>query len=221
MGQLFAELGPGGADVTMNEIGVIRYRPMTMADVGHVPTGCQGSREAVGTRMAELGSAGILGFDGEQHVAQLQFRRYEPALRSPKGLWDPRYWGDFGDRAPELPVDSIAVFCYHVGQIDDSEARDRRYQGRGIGLALLDHLIEWAVASGYEAIVAKSTPPDRAVMSFMGGQPVGAYIERGFELLTSWVDEQLRDVIIEKGLVSAGTDTDTAARVGCCVKTLG
>ena len=155
----------------MDQTGSIRYRPMRVADIGLVPIGCQGGRKAVESRIADIGSAAILAFEDERHVAQLQFRRFEAALRSPDGLWDPLYWGDFGDRTPLLPLDSISVFCYHVGQTDDSEARDSHYQGRGIGLALLDHLIKWAQASGYQAIVAKCTPSDRAVMSFMGGQP--------------------------------------------------
>jgi GNAT superfamily N-acetyltransferase len=201
--------------------GVIRYRPMTMADIDRVPIGCQGGREALAARIRDLGAAAILGYDGDRHVAQLQFRRYDPALRSPDGLWDPLYWGDFGEHAPALPAGSIAVFCYHVGQTDDSEARDDRYQGRGIGLALLDHLIEWAVRRGYAAMVAKCTPPVRSVMSFMGGQPAAAYIERGFELRASWVDAQLRAVIAEKNLVPEATDMDIAARVGCCVRTFG
>ena len=199
---------------------MITYRPMKMADIDHVPLGCQGGRDAVAARIADLGSAAILGFDREQHVAQVQFRRYDPALRSPNGLWDPLYWGDFGEHAPELPDDSLATFCFHVGQTDDSEARDSRYHGCGIGLALLDRLIEWATAAGYAAIVAKCTPPDRAVMSFMGGHPAAAYLGRGFDLRSSWVDEQLSEVIAEKNLVAEDADMSKAARVGCCVKYL-
>lgn len=206
--------------MTRDASSLISYRAMTMADIDRVPIGCQGSKEAVAARIIDIGSAAILAYDGEQHVAQLQFRRYDPAQHSPDGLWDPLYWGDFGQHAPELPRNSVAVHCYHVGQIDDSEARDRRYQGQGIGLALLDHLIEWACASGCDAIVAKCTPPDRSVMSFMGGQPAEYYIERGFDRRSSWMDDQLREVITEKDLVPSGTNMDTAARVGCCVKML-
>jgi GNAT superfamily N-acetyltransferase len=198
----------------------ISYRPMQAADIDRVPIGCQGDRDVLAARIRDLGSAAMLAFDGEQHVGQLQFRRYEPNLRSPDGLWDPLYWGDFGEHAPELPAATIAVFCYHVGQTADTDARDSRYQGRGIGLALLDHLIEWGAAAGFTAMVAKSTPPQRAVMAFMGGQPAASYVERGFELVTSSLDAQLRDVILEKNLVPDDADFDIAARVGCCVKYL-
>ncbi len=191
---------------------------MTLDDIEHVPLGCQGSRDEVEQRINELGATAILAFDGEQHVAQLQFRRYDPHLRSPDGLWDPLYWGDFGEQAPDLPGNTLSVFCYHVGQLEDTEARETHYQGRGIGLAMLDYLVAWADKAGFEAIAAKCTPPDRSVMSFMGGQPAGAYGERGFELVSGWVDTQLREVIRQKALVAEDADMDAAARVGCCVK---
>tara|TARA_Y100000588_G_scaffold393096_2_gene507560 strand:+ start:653 stop:1261 length:609 start_codon:yes stop_codon:yes gene_type:complete len=196
----------------------LTYRPMILADLDTVPVGCHGARDAIVKRIGDLGAAAILAFDGEKHVAQLQFRRYQRTLRSPDGLWDPLYWGDFGLHAPSLPYDTLSVFCYHVGQLEDSEARDASYQGRGIGLALLDYFLQWASDGGYSAAIAKCTPSARSIMSFMGGQPSEAYVERGFALTESWVDSQLRDVIQEKKLVPEGVDLDDAARVGCCVK---
>jgi GNAT superfamily N-acetyltransferase len=201
-----------------HSIGEIRYRVMTVEDIGRVPLGCQGTNAEIEARIRALGSTAILAFDGDLHVAQLQFRRYDPTLRSPDGLWDPMYWGDFGAHAPRLPENTLSVFCYHVGQLEDSEQRDPRYQGRGIGLALLDFLIEWARGAGFDAIVAKATPSARKVMTFMGGQPVGAYLARGFEVVASWVDPQLGDVIEQKGLLAAQADPDRAARISCCVK---
>ncbi len=201
-----------------NESGDIRYRMMAATDVGEVPIGCQGSPDAVKARIQDLGSCAVLAFDGGQHVAQLQFRRYQADLRSPDGLWDPLYWGDFGEQAPDLPANTLSVFCYHVGQLEDTDKRDGRYQGRGIGLELLDQLLVWATGCGFEAIIAKATPPPRAVMSFMGGQPADAYRERGFEVVRDWVDTQLRDVIREKALVPADADHDEAARISCCIR---
>lgn len=198
----------------------ITLRLMTAEDVDRVPIDCQGGREALLQRCEDLGAAAVLAFDGEQHVAQLQFRRYDPALRSPDGLWDPLYWGDFGAHAPDMPADSLAVFCYHVGQLEPGEARDPRYQGRGIGLALLDAFLDWAECSTFAAVVAKCTPPYRPVMAFMGGQPPEAYLERGFSLHASWTDGQLREVVRERGLVPDRVTADAAAEVGCCVKRL-
>jgi GNAT superfamily N-acetyltransferase len=198
----------------------IHYRPMVTEDMTGVPLQCQGTTAVLGERIADVGAAAILAFDEEQHIAQLQFRRYDAELRSPDGLWDPLYWGDFGAHAPQLPHATLAVFCFHVGQLEDSEARDPRYQGRGIGLAMLDFLIRWAQARKFTAIVAKFTPARRAVMSFMGGQPEAAYAARGFVTHASWVDKQLRSVIGEKQLLGDEVVVDSAATVGCCVKRL-
>ena len=195
-------------------------RLMTADDVGRVPIGCQGDQAALRARIADVGSAAVLAFDGDQHVAQLQFRRYDPDCRSPNGLWDPLYWGEFGEHAPALPAASLSIFCYHVGQLDDTERRDARYQGRGLGRALLDHLLAWAAGTGFAAIAAKATPPHRAVMSFMGGQPASVYEACGFEVEASWIDRQLLDVVHEKARVPEGTAPDAAARVSLCVKNL-
>ena len=195
-------------------------RLMTAADVGRVPIGCQGGESALSARIADVGSAAVLAFDGARHVAQLQFRRYDRACRSPNGLWDPLYWGEFGDAAPALPTNSLSVFCYHAGQLDDSERRDARYQGRGLGVALLDYLLAWAAGAGFAAVAAKATPPHRAVMGFMGGQPASVYEACGFEVSASWIDRQLLDVVHETALVPEGTAPDEAARVSLCVKVL-
>ena len=40
-------------------------------------------------------------------------------------------------------------------------------------------------------------PSVRSVMGFMGGLPAEAYAERGFEVVASWVDVQLRTVVRE------------------------
>src|SRR4249920_3674 len=111
---------------------------MVAADVGSVPIAHQGDPEQVRARIADLGSSALLAFHGDQHVGQLQFRRYEPGTRSPSGVWDPLYWMDFSE-APALPSDTLCVFCCHNGQVDDTDARDERYQGRRIAAALLDH----------------------------------------------------------------------------------
>ena len=198
----------------------INFRIMTSADIGSVPTACQGNEADLRARIEALGAAAVLAFDGAQHVAQLQFRKYDRTLRSPDGLWDPLYWGDFGDDAPDLPANSLSIFCYHVGQTDDSERRDARYQGRGLGLALLDYFLAWASDAGFSAVAAKATPAGRAVMGFMGGQPAAVYQERGFEVVGSWIDSQLRDVIHDKGLVPEEADLNESARVSCCVRSL-
>ena len=198
----------------------IAFRPMVEEDLGRHPIGCQGPREEVAARIRDLGASAILAFDGDRHVGQLQFRRYDAALRSPKGVHEPAYWGDFGPHAPDLGDNALAVFCYHVGQTDDSERRDPAYFGRGIGLALLDHLLDWAQERLFDAVVAKATPAARPVMTLMGGQPVDAYRERGFEVAATWVDEQVRDMVIERGVATADATPEDAWQVSCCVRNL-
>ena len=198
----------------------ISFRLMTAADVGVLPISHQGEPDTIRQRIADLGASAMLAFDGDQHVGQLQFRRYEPDVRSPRGLWDPLYWADFAGHAPALPAGTLAVFCYHVGQRDDTDARDPQYQGRRLGLRLLDHFLDWASQAGFAAVVAKAVPAFRPVMLFMGGQPVDVYRARGFEVVASWVDPELHAVVKDKHLVPDGVTSEDAARVSCCVRRL-
>lgn len=204
-----------GAD----EPGGLELRMMTLADVGSVPIGHQGDADEVRRRIVDLGSSAVLAFDGGRHVAQLQLRRYRAGQRSPSGLDEPMYWMDFDDHAPPLPEQTIAVFCYHVGQTDDSDARDQQYWGRGLGVQLLDVLLGWATGQGY-AIVAKGVPAARPVMTFLGGQPSSVYESRGFTTVATWVDPELRAVVQRDHLAPSGEGAtlDDHARVACCVR---
>ena len=198
----------------------IHYRPMVKSDIGSVPIDCQGTEDEVSGRIDDLGASAMLAFHHDQHVGQLQFRRFVPGLKSPRGLWEPLYWGDFSDHEPELSGNAISIFCYHVGQRDDTQARDAVYQGQGIGVALLDYLLDWAGKAGFDTVVAKGCPSVRSVMGFLGGQSAEIYESRGFSILSRWSDTQLRDVVQEKQLLSSDTDIDQASMVSCCVKSL-
>ena len=151
----------------------MHYRLMTMADIGRAPIDCQGTEGEVRTRIADLGASAILAFDGEQHVGQLQFRRYDPSLRSPSGIMDPLYWGDFGHaNAPSLPSRTLNLFCYHVGQLESGDARDPRYHGRGIGIALLK---EFRPSGPWECSWA-ATPPRSTSNMASKPRPAGATV---------------------------------------------
>ena len=197
----------------------ILYRPMLESDVGSVPIACQGNPDQVRDRIAHLGSSAVLAFDEGQHVGQLQFRRYEAGTRSPNGVWDPLYWMDFDDHAPDLPPSSLCVGCYHVGQLHNGADRDERYQGRGVGARLLNSFLDWARAGNFEAVIAKAMPPYRPVMGFLGGLPIAAYETRGFETVTRWVDTDLALVVRERNLVAA-LEIEDASTVTCCVQRL-
>lgn len=209
----------------------LTFRVMTAADIESVPLDHQGSADEVLARIDDLGSAAALVFDGPQHVGQLQFRRYNPKLRSPNGLHDPLYWGDFSAIvSPELPDRTLNLFCYHVGQLAPGDERDTRYQGRRIGSGLLDALINWADAARIEAIVAKAVPAVRAVAVFMGGQPAAVYAERSFDIVARWQDADLLAHLEEtmsddstlavemRRLVEFGNGLGAASEMALCVR---
>jgi len=169
-----------------------RYRLLERADIEDVPLSCQGTREQIVERIAEIGSSAMLAFEEARHVGQLQFRPYVPGATSPDGINDPLYWMDFGGHAPPLPERTLALFCYHVGQLEDGGARDPQYFGRRMGTDLLDATLVWARESGFQAVVAKATPPTWPIPQFMGGMPSGVYASRGFEAAASYHDTALR-----------------------------
>ncbi|MGX5803219.1 N-acetyltransferase family protein [Bradyrhizobium sp. Arg314] len=193
---------------------------MIANDVGHVPMNCHGEAAELSDRIQELGSAAILAYDGDQHVGQLQFRKHLPGLRSREGIFSPDWWGDFADRRQNLPDRTLCIYCYHVGQLTDGEARDQRYQGRGLGAALLDHLVEWADANMFHAVVAKAVPANTAVMRFMGGQPENIYAAKDFIRIDRWVDRQMHGALVDRGLIAKDEDSESVATVGLYMREL-
>jgi GNAT superfamily N-acetyltransferase len=193
----------------------MKYRPMVASDIGSVPIAHQGDKAEVLARIADLGASAILAFDGGRHVGQLQFRRYQPRARSPGGVWDPLYWMDFAEPAPDVPFATVAVCCCHVGQLDESKRRAQQYLGRGIGSALLDRFLGWAGDRQFEAVIAKATPGRRSVMEFLGGFPARVYQDRGFEIAHAWRDHDLAGVVRDRALADQ-RDVE-ASTVACCV----
>lgn len=198
----------------------IRFRPMLASDIGQVPTNCHGEPSALSERIRELGSAAILAYDGDQHVGQLQFRKHLPDLRSTAGIFCPDWWGDFAGRRQNVPDRTLCISCYHVGQLTDGEARDQRYQGRGLGAALLDYLVDWADANRFGAVVAMTVPANTAVMRFMGGQPENIYAAKGFIRIDRWVDRQMHGTLVDRGLIAKDDDPESVATVGLYMREL-
>lgn len=157
----------------------------------------------------------MLVLDGPKHIGQLQFRPYVPHTVSPRGLHHPLYWMDFQDRAPDLPEKTLALFCYHVGQTDNTQARDPRYFGQGIGLRLLKETLRWAKDAGFEAVVAKGCPGYRPIIEYMGGLPTEVYRAQGFEITAAYIDQELRTVVEN---LAGDWDPDRASEVSACVK---
>jgi GNAT superfamily N-acetyltransferase len=200
----------------------IQYRPLTATDVERVPLLHQGTPEEVRARITAIGSSAILAFEEGDHVGQIQFRPYEPGMASPNGLHDPLYWMDFEDQAPTMPDRSLSLFCYHVGQLDNTDRRDPRYMGRGIGTRLLDETIAWAEKAGFSAIIAKGLSSLWPIPQVMGGMPTGLYLRRQFKIAASYYDQQLLEWIpgmIDK--TNIGANYKDAARIDICVRTLG
>jgi GNAT superfamily N-acetyltransferase len=204
---------------------VIQYRPLAATDVETVPLLHQGTPEEVRARIAAIGSSAILAFEEGAHVGQIQFRPYEPGVVSPNGLHDPLYWMDFEDQAPTMPDRSLTLFCYHVGQLDNTDRRDPRYMGRGIGTRLLDETIAWAKKAGFSAIIAKGLSSLRPIPQVMGGMPTELYLRRQFKIAASYYDQQLLEWI--PGMINKtgqeeniSTNYKDTARIDICVKTL-
>ena len=157
----------------------------------------------------------MLVFDGQQHIGQMQFRPYVPHTVSPRGLHHPLYWMDYQGLAPDLPEKTLALFCYHVGQTDNTQARDSHYFGKGIGLRLLNETLRWAKDIGFEAVIAKGCPGYRPIIEYMGGMPTEVYREQGFEITATYIDQELRTVV--KSL-AGNWDPDQASEVSVCVR---
>ncbi len=210
----------------------IHYRLLTEADIGQVPLQHQGNPEEVLERIKDCGSSAMLAFEGTMHVGQLQFRPYVECTTSPNGLHDPLYWMDFQDHAPQLPDRTLALFCYHVGQLDDTDARDPRYFGRGIGIRLLGEILAWADTAGFPAVIAKGLSQLRPVIEFMGGMPTSVYTSRGFKIAASYHDADLRSCLDDmlnglygndrqaalRTLVDEGANLEEAAEIAVCIR---
>lgn len=211
-----------------------KYRLLTEDDIGQVPLQHQGSPEEVLERVKTCGSSAMLAFEGNSHVGQLQFRPYIPDTMSPNGLHDPLYWMDFQGHAPALPDKTLALFCYHVGQLRDTDERDPRYFGRGIGTQLLDRTISWATTSGFNAVVAKGLTSHPPLIQFMGGMPEAVYGSRGFKRAASYHDAELRSCLDHmingtygsdwekafRSLLDDGVNLDEASEISVCVLTI-
>ena len=150
------------------------------------------AREQVVERIAEIGSSAMLAFEAARHVGQLQFRPYLSGTTSPDGINDPLYWMDFEARHRRCRSEPWPSSASTWVSSRDGSARDSQYFGRRMGTDLLDATSCGRGKPGFEAVVAKATPPTWPIPQFMGGMPPGVYASRGFEQAVSYHDAALR-----------------------------
>ena len=193
-----------------------QYRLFTARDIDRLPTRCQGEPDEIRDRISRIGASAMMVFDGQKHIGQLQFRPYIPNTVSPAGLYDPLYWMDFQSYAPsDLSRNTLALFCYHVGQTDNTQDRDPHYFGKGIGLNLLGNTLEWAESAAFEAVIAKGCPGYRPIIEFMGGMPSDVYRKRGFKIAAVYVDQELKSIVERMNWECA---PDKASEIAVCIR---
>ena len=193
-----------------------QYRLFTARDIDRLPTRCQGEPDEIRDRISRIGASAMMVFDGQKHIGQLQFRPYVPNTVSPAGLYDPLYWMDFQSYAPsDLSRNTLALFCYHVGQTDNTQDRDPHYFGKGIGLNLLGNTLEWAESAAFEAVIAKGCPGYRPIIEFMGGMPSDVYRKRGFKIAAVYVDQELKSIVERMNWECA---PDKASEIAVCIR---
>lgn len=174
----------------------IAIRPAVAADLPYLERKCwRGGEAEMRRRLTDQGTCSILALDGDRPVGQLYLRTYRPGFRSPGGLHDGAWWADLsGADDPELPARTVVLGCWHVGRLRDPAGPEREateYQGRGIGLALLQGAIDWvrSGAAPFEAIAVKAADTEsRPYLVWLGGLPRSAFAANGFRPLTQFDD---------------------------------
>ena len=174
----------------------IEIRAAHSGDLARLERKCWAGGEAeMRERMAAQGTCAIVALDDGVPVGQLYLRAYRPGFRAEKGLWEGAFWADLNgveDRV-ELPERTLMLGCWHVGRVRDADGAEREapeYRGRGIGKALLEGAVAWLGAQDrFTALAAKATDSeDRGYIGFVGGLPLSAFTEAGFERLASYDD---------------------------------
>ena len=121
----------------------IQCRPMIVSDYGVVESQHWASADQVAEYVERQGIASMLAFAGQQYVGQLYLQEYDPEFSESGGWTGHRPWANFRVAEPlGLRGRFLTLGCYHVGWMPDN-SRDRSLQGRGIGTALLEAVIQW------------------------------------------------------------------------------
>jgi GNAT superfamily N-acetyltransferase len=181
----------------------LEIRPATLADLPGLERRCwAGGEEEMRRRIGDQGTCSMVGLDGGRPVAQLYLRDYQRGFRAPRGAYEGAWWADLKgveDRI-ELPARTAMLGCWHVGRVREPDGEEREaeeYRGRGVGLGLLRHAIDWlrAGSSPFEALAAKAADAEaRAYLNWLGGLALPTFTELGFEPLACFEDPYIQEL---------------------------
>ena len=177
----------------------ITIRPIESAELDRIVLRCWPPRETLDRLFRDQGTIGMAAWEGDRNVAQLHCYRvtapdgkeWKAAEDGPMGAnwWTEsdrlfEGWGQWGPLKAELGLSGPiwCHACFHVGRtLDDPEANDPRYLGRGIGTALCKASVRWAREHGHVAVVAPGSPHDvPEFTSWYGHLPWTTYAGLGF-----------------------------------------
>jgi GNAT superfamily N-acetyltransferase len=180
----------------------LEIRPARPADLPGLERRCwAGGEEEMQRRIREYGTCSIIGLDGGRPVAQLYLRAYQRGFRAARGAYGGAWWADLKgveDRI-ELPTETAMLGCWHVGRVREQggeEGEAEEYRGRGVGIALLRHAIEWVREGNapFEALAAKAADTEaRVYLNWLGGLALPAFTELGFESLATFEDPYIEE----------------------------
>lgn len=129
-------------------------------------------------------------------MAQLYLRAYRRGFRAARGAYEGAWWADLKgveDRVA-LPVRTAMLGCWHVGRVRETGGEEREaeeYRGRGVGVGLLRHAIDWlrAGSAPFDALAAKAADCEaRPYLNWLGGLALPTFTALGFESLASFED---------------------------------
>lgn len=159
----------------------IECRPMRVSDYKAIETQHWTSVDQVEKYIERQGIASMLAFIDQQYVGQLYLQEYDPEFSEPGGWNGNRAWADFQVAEPlGLSSRLLTLGCYHVGWMPDG-SRNRSLQGRGIGTALLEAIIEWYRGqSAIDGLMSWALVPGCMELLQAGQMPYTLYQEYGF-----------------------------------------
>ena len=177
----------------------IQCRPMRVSDYGVIETQHWTSVDQVAEYVERQGIASMLAFAGQQYVGQLYLKEYDPEFSEPGGWTGERPWADFQIAEPlDLHGRLLTLGCYHVGGLPDG-SRDRSLWGRGIGMALLEAVIEWHRAqTAIGGLMSWALVPGCGqLLQWAGQMPYTVYQQRGFREIKRVDDPRWTKAIVD------------------------